>query len=305
MNPSWRIVLMFLFLMPLRNSVSGQLPGDFDGNLVINAADFDYFWDCYECGDIRLNLNGNSVVGNDDFQILVERLAGTYWGDANVDGEFNSSDLIAVFQAGKFENEQNDARWSEGDWNGDRQFNSGDFVLAFSGGGYEIGRRPQPTIIGDFDHDGLLEIDDINVLLRHVAAKSGDAYDLNSDGQVDFDDIQTWIVDLKNTWMGDANLDGEFTSSDFVLIFQGGKFEQDVEALWHEGDWNGDLRFNPGDLVAAFVNCGYEGCGHGPRPIEALVPEPVLTNGAILLGLLIFSRVHSSSRHVNPPTSLG
>ena len=59
-------------------------------------------------------------------------------GDANLDGRFNSSDLVKVFQAGKYEDSifQN-ASWEEGDWNGDGDFDSQDLVMAFQLGWYE------------------------------------------------------------------------------------------------------------------------------------------------------------------------
>ena len=51
-------------------------------------------------------------------------------GDANGDGEFNSSDLVDTFQAGKYERGI-DATWQEGDWNRDGRFDSSDLVAAF------------------------------------------------------------------------------------------------------------------------------------------------------------------------------
>jgi hypothetical protein len=60
-------------------------------------------------------------------------------GDANDDGVFNSSDLVQVVQAGKYEdgNPASNATFDEGDWNGDGVFNSGDIVVAFQAGHYE------------------------------------------------------------------------------------------------------------------------------------------------------------------------
>jgi hypothetical protein len=67
----------------------------------------------------------------------------TWFGDSNLDGEFNSSDFTSVFQAAQYEDGvvQN-STWSTGDWNGDHEFDSGDFILAFQSGGYENGPRP-------------------------------------------------------------------------------------------------------------------------------------------------------------------
>jgi ELWxxDGT repeat protein len=57
-------------------------------------------------------------------------------GDANFDHLFNSSDLVSVFQRGKYES-GSPATWSDGDWNCDGLFGSGDLVAAFQRGWYE------------------------------------------------------------------------------------------------------------------------------------------------------------------------
>ena len=81
-----------------------------------------------------------------------------------------------------------------------------------------------------------------------------ETFDENNDGQVDFDDRVIWVDSHKGTWMGDSNLDGEFSSGDLVQVFAGGLYEKDEMALWGQGDWNGDMRFGSGDLVAAFAS---------------------------------------------------
>ncbi len=59
-------------------------------------------------------------------------------GDANLDGRFDSADLIQVFQRGKYEDtEAQNAVWDEGDWDGDGDFTTSDIVLAFTYGTYE------------------------------------------------------------------------------------------------------------------------------------------------------------------------
>jgi len=58
-------------------------------------------------------------------------------------GEFNSTDLVAVFSAGQYEDTiEDNSTWATGDWNADGDFDSGDLVLAFTDGGYEQGPRP-------------------------------------------------------------------------------------------------------------------------------------------------------------------
>jgi hypothetical protein len=58
-------------------------------------------------------------------------------GDANVDGVFNSADLIDVLANGEYEdNVLGNSTWSEGDWTGDNEFDSRDLVEALASGGY-------------------------------------------------------------------------------------------------------------------------------------------------------------------------
>jgi hypothetical protein len=113
---------------------------------------------------------------------------------------------------------------------------------------------------------------DINDLTQQSAAKNNPpAYDLTNDALVNEADVRTWVVDLFGSWVGDANLDGEFSSSDLVTMFVAGTYEQDVPAVWTSGDFTGDGRFNTADLVAAFAGGGYE---QGPRAAVQSVPEP-------------------------------
>lgn len=57
-------------------------------------------------------------------------------GDATLDGHFNSSDMVQVFGAGKYETGQS-ATWAEGDWNEDGVFNSSDLSYAYANNTYE------------------------------------------------------------------------------------------------------------------------------------------------------------------------
>ncbi len=88
---------------------------------------------------------------------------------------------------------------------------------------------------------------------------------------VDASDVTVWVKDLFFSWMGDANLDGEFNSGDLVKVLSSGTYEADVDAVWTTGDFNGDGRTNSSDLVVALGDGGYES---GPRAAVASVPEP-------------------------------
>ena len=97
---------------------------------------------------------------------------------------------------------------------------------------------------------------------------------------IDQKDLRIWVKDLKRTWFGDANLDGEFNSLDLVSLLQAGQYEDGIyqNSTWATGDWNADGEFDRGDLVLALQDGGY---GQGPRAALAAVPEPA----AIVLAL--------------------
>ncbi|MEZ6116433.1 MAG: PEP-CTERM sorting domain-containing protein [Pirellulaceae bacterium] len=131
-------------------------PGDFDGNGLLEAADINALSTAVATGDMasQFDLDGNGSVEDADRTFWVNDLRNTYFGDANLDGEFNSSDLVTVFTAGQYEDGVADnSGWAEGDWNGDGEFDSSDFVVAFGAGGYEIGPKgavssvPEPNAL--------------------------------------------------------------------------------------------------------------------------------------------------------------
>ena len=148
------------------------------------------------------------------------------------------------------------------------------FFLNLGGGG----------IAGDFDGDGQLTALDINELTRQSASGANVAtYDVNGDASVNSDDVKSWIRDLRNSWVGDANLDGEFNSGDLVTVLAAGAYEQNVPSDWSAGDFNGDGRTDTGDLVAALADGGYE---TGVRAAVSAVPEPASIS---LLGMAVLS----------------
>ena len=126
------------------------------------------------------------------------------------------------------------------------------------------------ALLGDFNLDGQLDAADLDLMAARLDPNDP-TFDLNDDGLVDFADRSVWVHDLKNTYIGDSDLNGVFDSDDFVTVFIAGKYEIDEVAGWAEGDWDGDLRFTSLDFVAAFIDGGYE---RGPRAAVAAVPEP-------------------------------
>jgi hypothetical protein len=149
------------------------------------------------------------------------------------------------------------------------------------------GAIPSSAKPGDFNADGKLSIDDLDALSGAVRSGSNPAsYDVTGDKLVNQDDRLKWVNELKNTWVGDTNLDGEFNPSDFILVFQAGQFEDTTpgNSTWSTGDWDGNGDFTTTDFVLAFQGGGYE-MGQrpgGPAAAVAAVPEPA---SAALLGL--------------------
>ena len=65
-------------------------------------------------------------------------------------------------------------------------------------------------ILGDFDSDGELTANDIDLLSSQIPSSPQDpGFDLNADGIVDSADHQHWVTssDIANTILGDADLD--------------------------------------------------------------------------------------------------
>ena len=142
------------------------------------------------------------------------------------------------------------------------------------------------TVSGDFDKNGVVDIRDIDEMIF------GDAtYDLDNDGDTTASDLDILVTDLIDTWYGDSNGDGEFSTDDFIFVFSAGKFETGLAASWSEGDWNHDGVFDTTDFIKAFADGGFE---LGPRPVASTVPEPygLTTTFIALVAIAVVRRRH-------------
>jgi hypothetical protein len=266
--------------------------GEFEGNAgVMSTMIDDLYADGFGAFSVAMasetGVGGNYLV---EYAVSLEPMfdRGTFDGTPTADAEQIVADVTTVKWTACVSDDDNYGDGVAGrshaicafrdpadaDWRNTEAF--ADLLLA----GPYTGGTP-----GDFDGNGVLDAADINLLTAAVG--SGDtSFDLNGDGAVTGDDRRVWVKDLKFSWFGDADLNGEFNSADFVAVFQAGKFESGAAATWGEGDWDGDGIFGSGDFVAAFQDGGFE---QGPRSAVAAVPEP---SGAILLltGLLAVAR---------------
>ena len=145
-------------VIPMRSTTFGNVnsgpaldaSGDLNGDGSTNVDDIHRFCEIIQQAnpDLNADFNSDRVVDLDDLKILVEDYLQSKIGDADLNGEFNSSDFVHVFRAGKYEDTiDGNANWSEGDWNCDGDFTSRDLVFAFQSGSYTAASKASETAI--------------------------------------------------------------------------------------------------------------------------------------------------------------
>lgn len=123
------------------------LAGDLNSDGEVDDHDIDLLCTAANLGgrNPRFDLNGDDLVSHADVLYLVEEILGTSVGDANLDGVFDSGDLVQVFTLGQYEDGSvGNSRWASGDWNCDQEFSTSDLVTAFQAGGYVSGASSAP-----------------------------------------------------------------------------------------------------------------------------------------------------------------
>jgi hypothetical protein len=135
----WDWPTQFLFVSSLQ-----QYRGDFNRN-GLDVSDIDLMNTVVRSGtnENRFDMTGDGKVDQLDRRFWVDHIRRTYFGDANLDGVFDSGDLVSVFQAAQYEDAiPGNSTWATGDWDGDGDFTTGDLVQSFQDGGFERGPRP-------------------------------------------------------------------------------------------------------------------------------------------------------------------
>jgi len=147
-NPSERVAYRYSSSWRASDRIAGT-PGraavnaDFNGDASIDARDIDLLFAQVAAGVYvaKFDLNDDRLLDNKDKDEMITHILGTMAGDANLDRQFTSADLVAVFALGQYEDTvPGNSGWASGDWNGDGDFNTSDLVLAFQTGAYERGR---------------------------------------------------------------------------------------------------------------------------------------------------------------------
>ncbi len=129
---------------------------------------------------------------------------------------------------------------------------------------------------GDFDHNDTLDAADLDLLSERVRQGAyEEAFDTNRDAVLNDMDRVYWVESIHRTYVGDSNLDGAFSTSDLVLVFQQGLYEDGVpqNAAWTSGDWNGDTECDSTDLVYSFQSGGFEVGTRPLRPLDLQLPR--------------------------------
>ncbi len=137
---------------------------------------------------------------------------------------------------------------------------------------------------GDFDGDGDVDADDLDLLFANVGGTDL-AFDLDGDGDVDSDDVDEWVFNTVpigenvGTVYGDFNLDGAVDAGDLALL--GTNFGAAGSFGWADGDANGDGVVDAGDLALLGSNFG---------TVVHPVPEPVTMSLLAIGGAALLRR---------------
>ena len=143
------------------------------------------------------------------------------------------------------------------------------------------------SLLGDFNGDGLLSIDDLHQLTAEIQNGAADLqYDLDQSGAVDLADRQFWVTDVKSTWIGDANLDGQVTATDLNALAL--NWRATGVTSWSQGDFTGDGIVDASDLNAMALNW-QSGIAAAATASPAAVPEPSSV-AMLLFGLCALAR---------------
>ena len=134
-----------------------------------------------------------------------------------------------------------------------------------------------PNVAGDFNGDGNLDCTDVDVLTLAISTSSSDPqYDVNGDGQINVADLNYWILTLKQTFLGDANLDFVVDGRDFN-IWNSNKFS--FTPAWCSGDFDADGVVDGADFNIWNAN-----------KFQATSPRPVMTHAEMVAGLAVEPR---------------
>jgi hypothetical protein len=116
------------------------MPGDFDGDRLLTVLDLDALSLHVRSGsgDVLYDVNRDGSLDSLDRQVWLDELAQIPLGDSDLNGRFDSRDLVQVMAYGLYEDDVSlNASWASGDWDGDGDFMSNDWVQVMGAGQFE------------------------------------------------------------------------------------------------------------------------------------------------------------------------
>jgi hypothetical protein len=166
--------------------------------------------------------------------------------------------------------------------------NNGNFACDHSALSVAI-TRPE-LITGDFNNDGVLDVDDLDLLGNEIIAGTDNPdFDVTGDGVVDLGDQETWLDEAASAngftapyLNGDTNLDGTVNAQDLNALALSW---QQVIGAWSGGDFNADNIVNAADLNLLALNWQQStpmGAQAVPEPAVLLLLWPFLAAGFML-----------------------
>lgn len=127
----------------LTAAVVAMLTGDFDADLVLTQSDIDALSAAMLTGDMEsvFDLNGDGQMNEADRVTWVETLAGTHFGDANLNNTVDFADFLLLS-----DNFGQSGGWESGDFDGNGEVDFSDFlVLSSHFGNTSVAAVPEPN----------------------------------------------------------------------------------------------------------------------------------------------------------------
>ncbi len=233
-----------------------DVAGDLDSNGAVTAVDIDLLYAAVRAGREPpfYDLDGDGEVTATDVTYLLREILDVLPGDANLDGSIDIADLD-IWSSNRFQIQRG---WSRGDFNGDGAADGADFniLVAYSKG----------PVLGDLDANAIVDAADIDALYRAIRRQSlGSFFDLDHSGVINEDDMAVLLRDVLHTHLGDANLDGLIDTVDFA-IWRANRFEQNRG--WAQGDFNGDGLVDGEDFSIWQENASHDGAARSAVALE-------------------------------------
>ena len=146
---------------------------------------------------------------------------------------------------------------------------------------WPLGTRP-----GDINFDDELEVSDVDVLQRLIREERFNLQaDFDRNDVVDNADLSFWVEELKQTRLGDANLDGKVAFDDFLVLSS----NFNTNGSWVEGDFDSSGIVDFPDFLLLSDNFG-----HSAVAASIAVPEPS-SGFALLANVLLILTTYARS----------